>query len=69
MGGPGEGAEHGFKRVMLLPQPCSTLCDPTDCSPPGDLPDTGIEPPSPALQESSLLTEPPRKPLRELVVL
>ena len=29
VGGPGEGAEHGFKRVMLLPQSCSTLCDPS----------------------------------------
>ena len=33
--------------------------------PPGDLPDPGIEsvsPESPALQEDSLLTEPPGKP-------
>ena len=29
--------------------------------PPGDLPDPGIEPRSPALQEDSLLTEPPGK--------
>ena len=31
-------------------------------SPPGDLPDPGIEPKSPALQAGSLLSEPPRKP-------
>ena len=30
--------------------------------PPGDLPDPGIEPGSPALQADSLPTEPPRKP-------
>ena len=30
---------------------------------PGDLPDPGIEPRSPALQVDSFLTEPPRKPL------
>ena len=29
---------------------------------PGDLPDSGIEPGSPALQEDSLLSEPPGKP-------
>ena len=29
------------------------------CSPPGDLPDPGIEPGSPALQADSLLSEPP----------
>ena len=31
-------------------------------SPPGDLPDPGIEPGSPALQKDSLPTEPPGKP-------
>ena len=31
--------------------------------PPGDLPDPGIEPGSPALQADSLLSEPPGKPL------
>ena len=31
--------------------------------PPGDLPNPGIEPRSPALQEDSLLSEPPGKPL------
>jgi len=30
---------------------------------PGDLPDPGIEPVSPALQADSLLSEPPGKPL------
>ena len=33
---------------------------------PGDLPDPGIEPRSPALQEDSLLTETPGKPLGPL---
>ena len=31
------------------------------CPPPGDLPDPGIEPESPALQADSLLFEPPRR--------
>ena len=31
------------------------------CPPPGDLPDPGIEPRSPALQEDSLPSEPPGK--------
>ena len=67
---------------VLLSQLWSTLCDPTDCSPPGssvhgilqarilewlpfhspgDFPDPGIEPRSPALQEDSLSSEPPGK--------
>ena len=33
------------------------------CLPPGDLPDPGIEPGSPALQADSLLSEPPGKPV------
>ena len=32
-------------------------------SPPGDLPNSGIKPRSPALQEDSLTSEPPEKPL------
>ena len=32
------------------------------CPPPGDFPNPGIEPRSPALQADSLLTEPPGKP-------
>ena len=32
------------------------------CPPPGDLPNPGIKPRSPALQVDSLLSEPPRKP-------
>ena len=31
---------------------------------PGDLPDSGIKPRSPALQANSLLSEPPGKPMR-----
>ena len=32
------------------------------CLPPGDLPDTGVKPGSPALQVDSLPSEPPGKP-------
>ena len=32
------------------------------CPPPGDLPNPGTEPRSPALQVDSLLSEPPEKP-------
>ena len=62
---------------VLVTQSCLTLCNPTDCSPPGssvhgifqarilewvaispgDLPDPGIEPRSPALQADSLPSE------------
>ena len=58
---------------------CPTLCDPMDVQSmgfsrqecwsglpfpsPGDLPDPGIEPRSPALQADALLFEPPGKPL------
>ena len=35
-------------------------------SPPGDLPNPGIEPRSPTLQADSLLTEPPGKPKTSL---
>ena len=53
---------------FTLPQPpsCPTLCNTMDCSfyswnSPGDLPDPGIEPGSPALQVDSLPYEPPGK--------
>ena len=36
------------------------------CSPPGDLPDTGIEPRSPALQADALPSEPPMRPYEAL---
>ena len=36
------------------------------CPPPGDLPNPGIEPRSPALQVDSLLSEPPGKPMTNL---
>ena len=39
------------------------------CPPPGDLPDLGIEPRSPALQVDSLLTEPPGKPAHDVRLL
>ena len=63
---------------MKVSQLCLTLCDPMDYTDhgilqarswsewpfpsPGDLPNPGIEPRSPALQVDSLPTEPPRKP-------
>ena len=37
-------------------------CSGLPCPPPGDLPNPGIEPSSPALQEDSLPSEPPEKP-------
>ena len=36
-------------------------------SPPGDLPDPGIEPRSPMLQADSLLSEPKGKPIIDIV--
>ena len=72
-----------MKYESEVAQSCPTLCDPTDCSPPGssvhgifqarvlelplpspgDLPNPGIEPGSPALQADTLPSEPPGKPL------
>ena len=43
-------------RILVCGLPCPT---------PGDLPDPGIEPRSPALQADSLSSEPPRKPISE----
>ena len=64
--------------VVSVAQSCPTLCDPTNCSPPGssvhgilqarilewiaipfsrDLPDPGVEPGAPALQEDPLPSE------------
>ena len=37
-------------------------CSRSPCPPPGDLPNPGIEPRSPAFQMDSLLSEPPWKP-------
>ena len=37
------------------------------CPPPGDLPNPGIKPRSPALQVDSLPTEPPGKPLPKII--
>ena len=63
---------------MEVPQSCPTLCDPMDHTvhgilqarilewvafpSPGDLPNPGIEPMSPALQVDSLPAEPQGKP-------
>ena len=60
-------------------QSCPTLWDPMDCSPPrqeywsglpflspGDLPDPGIKPRSPALQADALTSEPPGKPRKTI---
>ena len=60
-------------------QSCPTLCDPMDSTvhrilqartlewvafpSPGDLPNPGIKPRSPTLQEDSLPSEPPGKPI------
>ena len=58
---------------VKVAQLCPTLCDPWDpfsmqehwselpCCPPGDLPNPGIEPRSPALPVDSLPAEPPGK--------
>ena len=43
-------------------------CSGLPCPPPGDLPDPGIEPRSPALQMDSLLSEPLGKPIINIVV-
>ena len=37
-------------------------CSGSPCRPPGDLPDPGIKPGSPALQADALTSEPPGKP-------
>ena len=39
------------------------------CPPPGDLPNPGIKPRSPALQTDDLLSEPPGKPIRKVLVI
>ena len=59
-----------FKRIVphqaplsmgfLRQEYCSVLPFPS----PGDLPDPGIKPESPALQADALLTEPPGKPIK-----
>ena len=46
---------HGILQVRILEW--------VAMSSPGDLPDPGIEPWSPALQANSLLSEPPGKPI------
>ena len=67
---------------MKVAQSCLTLCDPMDytvhgilqartleCLPflsPGDLPNPGIEPRSPALQANSLPAEPQGKPINSV---
>ena len=69
--------------LCLVAQSCPTLCDPIDYKvrgilqaralewvaipSPGDLPNPGIKPRSPALQSDSLPTEPPGKPLLFLI--
>ena len=69
-------------RSEHVTQSCSTLCDPLSvgfsrqeywsglsCPPPGDLPNPGIEPGSPALQADSSPSEPPEKPKGKCVVM
>ena len=50
------------QRVLCLGFPRQKYWSGLPFSPPGDLPDTGIESGSLALQADSLLTEPPGKP-------
>ena len=56
-------------------QLCLTLCSPKDCKeywsglpfpPPGDLPDTGIKPTSPASAGRFFIAEPPEQPFSSL---
>ena len=67
-----------LKVKVLVTESCLTLCDHMDCPSigfsrqeywsglptpsPGDLPDLGMEPGSPALQADSLPSKPPGKP-------
>ena len=63
-----------WKVKVKIAQSCLTLCDPMDYAvhgipwsgepfpSPGDLPNPGIEPRSPTLQEDSLPAEPQGKP-------
>ena len=63
--------QYSLKMRVSFAQSCLTLCDlpmrfsreeywsGLPCPPPGDFPDPGIEPRSPALQVDSLLFEPP----------
>ena len=66
-----------FSRVWFFATPWTVACQTAlsvgfsrqeywsgvSCSPPGGLPDPGIEPGSPTLQVDSLLSEPPGKPM------
>ena len=65
--------EMVMQSEVKVAQSCPTLCDPMNFSrpeywsgqpfpSPGDLPNPGIKPRSPALQEDSLLAEPQGKP-------
>ena len=47
---------------MLFRSPGKNTAVGLPCPPPGDLPDPGIEPQSPAVQANSLQSEPPGKP-------
>ena len=75
--GTGEAQTRWWGEVT---QSCLTLCDPVDCNllfsrqeywsvlsfpSPGDLPDPGIEPRSPALEADALTSEPPGKRITE----
>ena len=51
---PPGSSVHGMLQVRIVEW--------SPCPPPGDLPDSGIEPRSPALQADSLPAEPQRKP-------
>ena len=51
---------HGFLR--------QEYCNPLLCPSPRDLPDPLIEPASPVFQADSLLTEPPGKPSKSIIL-
>ena len=53
-GGPPGSSVHGILQARILQW--------VPFSSPGDLPDLGVEPESPALQADSLAAEPPGKP-------
>ena len=52
---PSGSSVHGILQTRILEW--------VPCPPPGDLPDTGIDPRCPALQVDSLPSEPPEKPM------
>ena len=58
--GPMDYSPQASLSMRILQQECQGGLP---CPPPGDLPNPGIEPRSPALRADSLPSEPPRKPM------